>query len=318
MSTRFEYLLQKVRVAECTEEPFKHIEILDFLSDSHFKKIIESPEIRLKPCTDSRELCDELLNTGYNPIKFPGCTTSIDDYLTWKNGKGGYENVDTCEGFGIAFRLQRAESEIIREMMNFLSSDAFFQTLAARFDIKVDEVFQDTGIQKYLDGYEISPHPDIRRKALTFMVNINPYKESENLNIHTHYLQFKPEKKYVQEFWRYNKQYDRAWVPWNWCETVKQQTRNNSIVIFSPAHDTMHAVRAEYDHLITQRTQLYGNLWFGKRDSDDVRDKSIVNLPQIPWQGLQIDERHGSGQKRINTVVMSPARRVVKKLFGRG
>ena len=120
----------------------------------------------------------------------------------------------------------------------------------------------DGGIQKYLDGYEISPHPDTRKKAATFMVNINPTDKSEKLNHHTHYLKFKKTYSYVEEFWKGNLDIDRAWVPWEWAETVKQQSKNNSIVLFSPSDDTLHGVKASYNHLTTQRTQLYGNLWY--------------------------------------------------------
>ena len=43
-----------------------------------------------------------------------------------------------------------------------------------KFGIEYQNCNIDGGIQKYLDGYELSPHPDIRLKAATFMVNINP------------------------------------------------------------------------------------------------------------------------------------------------
>ena len=33
-------------------------------------------------------------------------------------------------------------------------------------------------------------------------------------------------------------------------KTVFQQVKNNSIVIFSPNNDTLHAVKANYNHLL--------------------------------------------------------------------
>ena len=123
------------------------------------------------------------------------------------------------------------------------------------------------GIQKYLDGYEISPHPDIRKKAATYMVNINPSNESESFNHHTHYLKLKPKYNYVKEFWKGNKDAERLWVPWDWCTTEFLQSKNNSIVIFSPSDETMHGVKADYEHLSTQRTQLYGNLWYLNKET---------------------------------------------------
>lgn len=94
------------------------------------------------------------------------------------------------------------------------------------------------------------------------MLNVNPSGHSEELDIHTHYLKFKPKKCFISEFWRHNENLDRCWVPWDWCDTVKRQCLNNSIVIFAPSWNTLHAVKLNYDHLITQRTQFYGNLWY--------------------------------------------------------
>jgi len=120
----------------------------------------------------------------------------------------------------------------------------------------------ETAIQKYLHGYEISPHPDIRKKCLTYMLNINTSHESEQIPIHTYLLKFKPERQYVYDFWKYNTEVDRCWVPWNWCESELEMNRNNSLIIFSPSYDTFHAVKLRYDQFKFQRTQIYGNLWF--------------------------------------------------------
>ena len=70
-------------------------------------------------------------------------------------------------------------------------SKSFIDALLSKFNISGVDIEYDAGIQKYLDGYEISPHPDIRRKLLTFMVNINPSNSSESNNHHTHIQSFK-------------------------------------------------------------------------------------------------------------------------------
>ena len=70
----------------------------------------------------------------------------------------------------------------------------------------------------------------------------------------------KDEYKYVESFWRGNVHYERCWVPWDWCEIEFTQSANNSLVMFSPNDSTIHAVKADYNHLSSQRTQLYGNL----------------------------------------------------------
>ncbi|HZV11354.1 MAG TPA: hypothetical protein VFF94_16440, partial [Novosphingobium sp.] len=99
-------------------------------------------------------------------------------------------------------------------------------------------------------------------KALTYMVNVNPAPDSEARDHHTHYMQLVPQRRYVQAFWDGNEALDRCWVPWDWCETQARQIANNSMVIFQPGNDTLHAVKANYNHLDYQRTQLYGNFWY--------------------------------------------------------
>jgi hypothetical protein len=260
----FEYLLEKIEAAAFEHEPFPHLYIKDFFNGEHFSQITAAPEIALRPRDSDDKLFDELFEAGYKIIDFPGCITNKDTYIRWHSVKGAKQthNNSACEGFGVTLRLMSARSPLISELMQFINSQRLQEVLAAKFGIDLDDVFYDTGIQKYLDGYEISPHPDIRKKALTFMVNINPGAGSEEKEHHTHYLVFRDPYKYVQAYWEGHPEADRCWVPWNWCDTRKMQRENNSIVIFSPTNLTMHGVKASYDHLESQRTQLYGNLWY--------------------------------------------------------
>ena len=152
----------------------------------------------------------------------------------------------TNEGFGIVLRLVDIKTKILAEVQEFMLSEAFTECIAAKLNLQLQEFTVDNGIQKYLDGYEISPHPDIRRKAATFMVNINNHERSEDNDHHTHYLHFRESRAYVQQFWKGNPDVDRCWVPWDWCESKFQQRENNSMVLFSPSDDTMHAVKANW------------------------------------------------------------------------
>jgi hypothetical protein len=161
----------------------------------------------------------------------------------------------------------------------FFESDLFWKTVTDKFGLQLARVRKDVGVHKYLDGYEISPHPDVRRKALTFMININAAPNSEDISYHTQYLTFKPEHDYIRRFWINDKSVERCWVPWDWCEPRKTQTKNNSIVMFSPDNNTIHAVKASYDHLKTQRTQFYGNLWYN--DSHTKTRPRFAELPEV-------------------------------------
>ncbi len=264
MKANLTYLLEKIRAATISREPFAHVQIDDFFEPEHFTQLTRAPEIALASQRNDEGLFDSLYAAGYKVIDFPGCITDKDAYVKWHREKAPDHPLtySSCEGFGMTLRLTNAESPIVSDVIEFLNGGEFQRTLAAKFDVKMDDVFYDAGIQKYLDGYEISPHPDIRRKALTYMVNVNPGADSEREEHHTHYLQLRDAYKYVGAYWEGNADKDRCWVPWSWCESKKVQCANNSIVIFSPSNDTIHGVKAKYDHLRYQRTQLYGNFWY--------------------------------------------------------
>jgi hypothetical protein len=264
----FDYVLDRIRDAEFSTFPFKHLEIDGLFSEQDFAEITSAPEICLGGYPSDESMFDGLFAAGYKAIDFPGCITNHKSYVKWHASRGpiGKYNLDTCEGFGVTLRLQDPVTPVIHDLMGLLSSDAWRRVLADKFDIDIDRAVHDCGVQKYLDGYEISPHPDTRAKALTYMVNINPNEKSENLDHHTRYLTLKDEYSYISHYWHGNETVERCWVPWSWCDVQKQQLRNNSIVIFAPNDDSFHAVRARYDHLEGQRTQIYGNFW--RRDVD--------------------------------------------------
>src|SRR6185369_12696466 len=187
----------------------------------------------------------ELFSSGYKAIAFAGRTDDYQEYLEWHKQKLLSHAVNTaCSSFGVVLRLQSPKSAVITELQNFFKSPDFVNCIGEKFNIKADACDYDYGIQKYLDGYEISPHPDVRGKALTYMININPSPTSSEEEHHMSFVSFKPEWNYVREFWQGNEKCDRCWVPWDWCDIKKQQRNNNSLVIFSPDNNTMHAVKA--------------------------------------------------------------------------
>jgi hypothetical protein len=108
------------------------------------------------------------------------------------------------------------------------------------------------------------------------MANIYTEDDSHLEDFHTHLLKFINEYEYIKTFWKYNKDVETCWVPWEWCETKKQTNKNNAISMFSPSYDTLHAVDISYDHLKQQRNQIYGNLWF--TDVPDVYNSSHLKL----------------------------------------
>lgn len=288
----FSYLIKKIENSDFTKDPFKHIYIENFFKKSHFDEIIKSLEIKSVTESNDRNLINSIKNQGYQIINFPGCVTDVEKYINWHEKFFPVDHHSACEGFGMVFRLNAISSSIIHELNEFIKSEIFNITIANKLGINFKKCRIDCGIQKYLDGYEISPHADVRKKAATYMININPTNNSELINYHTHYLKFNEKYKYIQDFWKGNKDIDRSWVPWSWTRTIKSQKKNNSLVLFSPHDKSLHAIKARYNHLITQRTQLYGNLWFidnpVKLNLDwedmDLHSKFSNNSMQSSWR----------------------------------
>jgi len=271
----FDYILDKVQAAPFEGEPFRHIHVEGLFTEDHFEKIINATEVNIPPVETDEDLITVLHERGFKEIPFPGTTADLASYLRWRKDSKSQKmlNQPTCEGFGVVMRLQRTEKNtILDDAISFFRSDRFWMAMADKFGLDYNLVRSDMGLQKYLHGYEISPHPDVRLKALTFMININPAGESDTINYHTKYLTFKPERSYIRDIWSRDATADRCWVPWDWCETKKTQPTNNSMVMFSPSNDTLHAIKASYDHLVTQRTQFYGNLWY--------KSSSVKRMPQ--------------------------------------
>jgi hypothetical protein len=282
MSDKFKYLIDKIKNAEFQELPFKHLEINEFLNEKDFKEIISSEEINLPEQTNDENLFEELFKHGYKIIPFPGAITDHKQYINNHKKNIPIESHSACESSGVVLRLMKPASKILIDLKNFIESRIFNLALAEKFNLTLEQCSVDTGIQKYLDGYEISPHPDLRKKALTFMININTSEKSSEENYHTQYLEFKNNRRYVKEYWRGNPYAERCWIPWDWCITKKKQNFNNSIVIFSPSFDTLHAIKANYLHLKNQRTQIYGNLWYKKGKGYNFKDSN----QDLDWKQL--------------------------------
>tara|TARA_Y100001938_G_scaffold147675_1_gene229408 strand:- start:695 stop:1663 length:969 start_codon:yes stop_codon:yes gene_type:complete len=180
------------------------------------------------------------------------------------------------DSFGVTFRAAGSETKFVSDLIKYLNGDEFHSAMKKRFGL-TEKTNILTAIQKNLTRYQISPHPDTTNKAMTYLMNINKTDEASELPMHTHLLKFKKEYEYVYDVWE-NGDHEREWVPWDWCETVKTHTQNNSIIMFSPTSRTLHAVNLDYSHLKFQRTQIYGNLMYRHRDPKPFRKNKYKGL----------------------------------------
>ena len=280
--SNFQYLVDKINNASFINVPFKHIYLENFFNENHIAEIKQATEINVPKFSSSKDMIDTLSSTyNYDPHPFPGCTTNVKNYLHWLDSgeihKGIKKDQELLEGFGIALRLESYKTTLLEELIDFFNSIEWHTCLKEKFE-KTGHTKVDTAIQKYLTGYEISPHPDIRRKCLTYMININPSDESENLNLHTYFMELVENKKWIYRYWAENLDTERCWIPWDWASPCFNQKKNNSITVFAPTDDTIHAVKLNYDHCKFQRTQFYGNLWYSPTQ---LKPSSWKDLEQI-------------------------------------
>lgn len=278
----FQYLIDKINNATFINVPFKYLYIEEFFNEFHINEITRAKEISVPEFSSSEDMIDSLTTTyNYNPHPFPGCTTNIKNYLHWLHTgeihKGIKKDQELLEGFGIALRLKSYKTAILEDLIEFFNSNEWHTCLKEKFE-KTRATTVDTAIQKYLTGYEISPHPDIRRKCLTYMININSSLEAESLNLHTHFMELVENKKWIYKYWGDNLNVERCWIPWNWATAKFNQRKNNSITVFAPDNNTIHSVKLNYDHCKFQRTQFYGNLWYEKTSLISSNWKDLENM----------------------------------------
>ena len=249
----------------------------NFLNKDHFELIVNHDQIHFDECKDVKELINELKKRHYEIQSFPGCSTDLNDYLDrlkkdiWSNDRNG----TPIKSFGITLRLKKYLNARIESIVNFLSGHQFEAALKKKFSI-TQETYGITAIQKNLSKYEITPHPDTRRKAMTYLLNINKGDFVEDYNVHTHLLKFKKDYEKIYQIWKEKTSYDRCWVPWDLCKSVKTIKKNNTIVIFPTTNKSLHAVKMDYPHCKFQRTQIYGNLMY----------KDIKKVPQRNYKEL--------------------------------
>ena len=275
---KFRYISEKILDSNIEEYPFKHVVIEDLLSEEHLDMILNDSQIHFDEVENTEELIETLFRKNYAVQTFPGCSTDPVEYIQRYNnndfpiGKGKDLPI---EAFGITFRLTQYNNPLIKELVEYMNGVEFKDALVRKFDLKFETSIV-TAIQKNLSHYEISPHPDVREKGLTYLLNINKDSSIDDEPVHTHLLKFKKEWEFIYDYWKTNLSENRCWVPWDWCDTAKMTNKNNSIVIFSPDIDTLHGVKLNYDHTKFQRTQLYGNLMgIGKV------------VPQMNWRKLE-------------------------------
>lgn len=268
---QFKYLSDRILSEPISNDPYPHLELNNFLSGSHFEEVLLDPQIHFEEQLSTERLMQTLITQQYKVQDFPGCTLSSGEYLRNFTRNEWPSKHEACESYGITYRLRKIQNPVIAALVEYMNSDEFMNAIKQKFSISTETTIV-SAIQKNLTGYEISPHPDIRQKCMTYLLNINKDVSIDSCKVHTHMLQFKSKYKFIYKYWEDNPTIDRFWVPWDWCDTIKTISENNSMIMFPTSNYTLHAIKLDYDHTKWQRTQVYGNLMF-------------VDPPEIVRQG---------------------------------
>lgn len=277
MNFEFNYLFDKINYAKFSNTPFPHIEIKNFLNERHLLAIINDTQIKFQQQRNIEELFYTLESNFYEPIVGAGVTNNKQLYLNCLKSNNWPVDKNRVDRLGMMYSLKKIQNKEIEKLICFFKSEKFKKSLIEKFSIN-DEIYSNVNLIKYLDGYEISPHPDNRSKKLTFLLNINTDAISEKLDIHTHLLKLKFEKEFIYKFWECNPEYNRDLLPWNWAETKKIINENNTILFFSPNDYSLHGVKCNYNHLKFQRTQINGNFFI----------KNFKQLPYVKYDAFNI------------------------------
>lgn len=232
-----DYILKKIEDAEIISKPFPHIIIPNFLEGDDLKNILDNIEI------------DHLneIEKKYKKVHYPGAKSSTEELTNRPTGKG------------LVYALKEEYSKNNIKLKTILDSDEFKQALFKKLNIpkNIDgwNVYQ---INKDLNGYEISPHPDITGKVITYQINLSNTNALDNYDLGTKFHTIKPEcLKYIKEL---SKKKSRPWGKWEWFdEGTSIPYKQNTFMAFAPSDISYHSVKLEnYPQEKYQRTMLRG------------------------------------------------------------
>lgn len=266
----FDYVLKKIENAPIITDPYPHIIISNFLSDNDYDNLLYSHHIDIydKSClhipkvNTYNELKSKLQYAGWEPISYPGAVS----------GKTGSDLLNRPTGKGLVYKLvdKKADGEngirtyldmfLTRtdNTLNNTSVNTFINTLLNKFKYANNIGWNVYEYNKDLNGYEISPHPDVSGKLVTYQLNLAPDNLLAEYNLATRLLKLRPE--YTDEIEKLAKTRARPWGLWEWFdETSSVPFIGNTFFAFPPTNDTYHAVKLEeYPEKIQQRTMIRG------------------------------------------------------------
>tara|TARA_Y100000389_G_scaffold204199_1_gene255502 strand:+ start:17 stop:790 length:774 start_codon:yes stop_codon:yes gene_type:complete len=232
-----DYIIKKIEDAEIIVKPFPHIIIPNFIEDDDLKNILDNIEI------------DNLneIEKKYKKVHYPGAKTTNEKLI------------NRPTGIGLVYSLKEKYSKKNIKLNTILKSEDFKLALFKKLNIpkNIDgwNIYQ---INKDLNGYEISPHPDITGKVITYQINLSNSVALDNYDLSTKFHIIKPQcLKFIKEL---SKKKTRPWGKWDWFDKGKPiPYKQNTFMAFAPSDISYHSVKLEnYPQEKYQRTMLRG------------------------------------------------------------
>lgn len=232
-----DYILKKIEDAEIILKPFPHIIISNFLEDGDLIDVLNNIDI------------DNLneIEKKYKKVHYPGAKLSKEELTKRPTGTG------------LVYALKEDYHKGNIKLNQILDSEEFKQALFKKLNIpkNIDgwNVYQ---INKDLNGYEISPHPDITGKVITYQLNLSNTDALDNYDLGTRFHSIKPE--FLKDIKQLSKKKPRPWGKWNWFDKGKSiPYKQNTFMAFAPSDISYHSVKLEnYPQEKYQRTMLRG------------------------------------------------------------
>lgn len=231
-----DYIIDKIKKSEIIDRPFPHIIISNLLEENDLIDILNIINIDNLHSIDKK----------YTKVQYPGAKNTNDDIITRPTGTG-------CV---YSLKQEYYKKVKLNDILNSVEfKEALFNKLNISKNIDGWNVHQ---INKDLNGYEISPHPDITGKVITYQINLSNTDELNNYDLSTKFHSIKSE--YLNNIDKLKIKKNRPWGKWEWFDEGKSiPYEKNTFMAFAPSDISYHSVKLQdYPQEKYQRTMLRG------------------------------------------------------------
>lgn len=254
-------MLEKIETATIEPAPYPHVIIPDFMPDDYYRALLS----KIPPASD------------YTPAHYAG--TEDED---------GLEKPDNYNEHGLVYdRL--ADHPFLAELDAFFTSRVFASALLDKFSVglwrllgdspiprikypffKLTNLFSSVyGLHKDLSGYQISPHPDNRKKIVTWLFYLPEDDRCADLGMGTYLCVPKPGV--TRRDLEQGRIGSHDWYDWRLFDIAREARMTaNTFFCFAPNRDTYHAVRLDIpeDFPVQERDVFRGFVCVGLSKSN--------------------------------------------------